>query len=99
MKMVSLKPHVYAGKRLSVGDEFEVSGRSDARLLTAIGRAIVAPPPAPEPPAPPPVSRPLARVFVPKAEAPAVAPVVAEPDSDEPKPKRTYRRRDLSAES
>lgn len=37
--MVALKPQIYASRRLAVGDEFTVRGRSDARLLLALGRA------------------------------------------------------------
>jgi hypothetical protein len=43
MKMLSLKPHLYAGRRLNTGDEFECRGQSDRRLLIALGRAKDAP--------------------------------------------------------
>lgn len=39
MKMLSLKPHLYAGRRFNAGDEFECRGQSDRRLLMALGRA------------------------------------------------------------
>jgi hypothetical protein len=43
MKMLSLKPHVYAGRRLKTDEEFECRGQSDRRLLIALGRAKDAP--------------------------------------------------------
>jgi hypothetical protein len=41
--MISTLPHLYAGKRHAVGDAFEATGRSDAKLLLALGRAVEAP--------------------------------------------------------
>ncbi len=45
--MKAVKPLIYASRRLAVGDEFEARGMQDARLLTAIGKAVAF---APEPP-------------------------------------------------
>lgn len=39
IEMVTKQPHLYGGKRLKAGDAFQVSGESDAKLLTALGRA------------------------------------------------------------
>jgi hypothetical protein len=91
--MIATKSQVYAGRRIEPGTRFEVNGSGDARLLTAIGRAIEAPP-APEPAPAPVAPRQIARVFLPKVDA------TETPDeSDAPKVKRTYRRRDMTAES
>ena len=49
IKMVALRPHLYAGRRLQVGDEFEARGRGDASLLAAVGFAAVAVDSAPKP--------------------------------------------------
>jgi hypothetical protein len=49
IQMISIAPHIYAGKRLQVGDKFVCRGQSDARLLRALGRAIdYTPPPVVE---------------------------------------------------
>lgn len=50
VQMIALKPHRYAGKALQPGDEFFVGGNTQARLLTALGRASLCPPLA-QPPA------------------------------------------------
>lgn len=91
VRMVSLKAHTYAGKRLAVGAEFEASGRKDAKLLQAIGRASLMQVAEPEP-----VVQPIrrARLFQPVA----VSDVVPDVATDEVKPKRVYRRRNLTAE-
>lgn len=87
--MTTLKPHRYASRSLVPGDEFEASGR-DARILAALGRArLVEPPSAPagEPTQP-------ADAEQRSEDAPP-----AEPPADEaPKPKRKYKRRDMTAE-
>lgn len=41
IQMIANRYFPYAGRRLSPGDTFEVVGRSDARLLAAIGHAKV----------------------------------------------------------
>lgn len=38
--MKTVKPLVYAGRRLAVGAEFDARGKQDARLLAAIGKAV-----------------------------------------------------------
>jgi hypothetical protein len=96
IQMLALVPQIYAGRRVAAGSNFLVRGESDARLLTALGRASVA------------VPAPVAAVFAPlapvqrwgkqiKAEetAPTDGAQVAE---ETPKPKRQYKRRDLTAE-
>lgn len=87
--MITKKPHIYAGKRLALGNEFEVAGRDDARLLEALGRAerkpkIVAP------------SAPIPTYYRPIITVPRTVEVAAESDG---KPKRQYKRRDMTAES
>ena len=48
VQMVALRPYRYSGKALKPGDVFSVRGKSDARVLIALGRAAVRlPPPAP----------------------------------------------------
>lgn len=39
VQMISLKPHVYAGRPLKAGDTFLARGETDARILIAIGKA------------------------------------------------------------
>lgn len=73
--MVALKPQIYAGRRLVAGTEFTARGRSDARLLLALGRAD----------------------FAMAEPEPVPAPVAVEPEVT--KPKRQYKRRDMTAET
>lgn len=115
-KLVTLKPHRFAGRRRNEGDEYEASGQA-MRLSMALGWAAAAPEKiaiipvktaadvlrrttvredAPVPAA----AQPTAMVedsatpsaIVPKDEPTEVKPV------EEIKPKRTYTRRDLTAE-
>lgn len=82
--MVSLSPLcMYAGRRIKPGEVFEANGASDARVLIAIGRADFAPAlPTPEP-----------------LPEPVVIPQWPETqDEPAPKPKRQYKRRDMTAE-
>lgn len=99
IKMVSSTSHLYAGRRLKAGDAFEARGRGDARLLRALGRAVDAPAPAP-------VAEPVPALLMPKRQyvrkvvepAPiAFVSPLAEPE-EAPKPKRQYKRRDMTAE-
>ncbi len=105
IRMISLKAHQYAGRRLEKGDEFEARGAGDARLLRLLGWAESAP-------------APVAQLPVLTAKVERFDPVVigsmnvepgatfsdspAEPVDAEPsepiKPKRAYRRRDMVAE-
>lgn len=93
--MVTLRAHVYAGRRLNPGDRFEATGQGDASLLKAIGRAevykpapvVVAPVLAPEP------------VFKLKDHADNAAETAAVEGEEYVRPKRQYRRRNLTAES
>ena len=64
IKMISKSSHTYGTRRLKAGDEFEVSGQSDARLLHALGRADM-------------VAAKMNAKPVPPAPAPAPAPVAA----------------------
>jgi hypothetical protein len=116
MEFVTTKQHRYRGKIQKVGDKYEIAGKSDARLVQALGWSIPAPV----------IVAPVAPVVVAKVPAPArvayvsriaaPAPVVIEPPAepvaevaaesigdiepvaDTDKPKRAYKRRDLSAE-
>ena len=102
VKMTSKRSHVYGGKRYKIGDTFEATGRSDARLLAAIGTATIEGPvvaPVPVLPLALPV---MTRVVVPPVKAavrpswPQVQPAKVEPE-EKPAPKRFYARRDLTA--
>lgn len=75
VKMISKTAHLYGTRRLQAGDEFEVRGESDARLLLALRRAERAPKivekPAPAPRARKPrVVEPAAPVVVEHAASP-----------------------------
>ncbi len=117
VQMITLKAHVYANKRLTAGERFEATGQSDARLLTALGRATLAPADVPREALPPakPEERKLAakppaeakptpdRLFFTRqfAEPPATAttmPGSTEPTAADEKPKRSYKRKDMTAE-
>lgn len=97
IQMVALKPCTYAGKKQAVGDEFTVTGQSDATLYTKLGWAAVATPkpvvvaPAEEKP-----KRTYARK-VPEFQDTTPAEVTPEPEPVV-KPKRSYFRRDMTAE-
>lgn len=109
--LIARRSFLYAGRRLAAGVEFGARTQSDARLLLAIGHADFAPqgPAEPEQPQPwslPPAEPPApvaAVVEAPVDEAPAEAPaeVPASESAAEAqpvKPRRQYRRRDLTAE-
>lgn len=119
IRMVSLKSHVYGGKRFQAGDEFTARGKQDAKLLEAVRHAMRVPAPVAAIEGPvyqtkvvvaEPVVEPVAEAVVESAAEPEVilifdeAPVVAEEAPtfvEEPQPvkqKRTYKRRDLTAE-
>jgi hypothetical protein len=91
IQLLALVPQIYAGRKVAAGSNFIVRGESDARLLIAIGRAASVPV-APVIPVPPPVARKWTRAVV--------AVPIAEPEEQEeaPKPKRQYKRRDMTAE-
>lgn len=96
-RVVTIKEHRYGSWR-KLGDKYDVSGQ-DERLVKALGWVANAPPDLPEPEPEKPK-----RAYVRKDVAVEVAP--AEPAQDEPaepeaeaKPRRAYRRRDLTAES
>lgn len=106
--MIATKDMVYAGRRIAKGGAFEARGKQDARLLSAIGRAEEAPTPVPAP-IPIPVPAPSPRMYTYARVQPVSEPVVesmvepvseAEQADDEPaaKPKRAYRRRDMTSE-
>lgn len=82
--MVALKPQIYAGRRRAAGALFDARGQSDARLLIALGRADFAPAPA-------------VGEIAPEISPQFLPPVGAEPEVA-PKPKRQYKRRDMTAE-
>jgi hypothetical protein len=97
IQMRALVPQIYAGRRVAAGSNFLVRGESDARLLTALGRASVAvPAPIPAVLAPVVPVRTWGKQI--KAEEP-VSTDGAEVAEEAPKPKRQYKRRDMTAES
>lgn len=94
IQMIALKAHNNAGRRVGVGVEFSVSSKAEARVLHGTGLADFAPADAED-------ERPAQDSQVTLADAastierttpadPAAAPA--------PKPRRTYRRRDMQAE-
>jgi hypothetical protein len=99
--MIALKPHRYAGQPKERGDVYRVQGAGEYRLIKALGWAEDHIVPAP-----------VAAVFAPFVveqveEHPAEEAHIEEPVSDEPeveislrtgKPKRQYKRRDMTAE-
>lgn len=104
--MIARKAFPYAGRRLSEGDRFQARGKQDARLLSAIGHAEVAPPVT----APTQAAPSFLNVQFPErvaktskaysysrtvATKPALEEQAVEP---EVKPKRQYRRRDMTSE-
>jgi hypothetical protein len=99
--LIATQAFAYAGKRLRVGDRFTAS-LTDAKLLKAIGRVTAAPSAplrtralVPEPILPSPPSE-TAADDAPRADD--AFPVVPEGESTT-RTKRTYRRRDLTAEN
>lgn len=85
MDLIATAAFTYAGQRLSPGDPLRARSPRDARILTAIGRARVAEP------VEEPAGAPLAAGLV---EATLAVELV-----EAPKPRRQYRRRDMTAES
>jgi hypothetical protein len=86
MRLRALKQVTYANVTRGPGDHFDASDE-DAKILIGFGQAVaVAPPPpaAPEKSAAP--------------EPPDPAKTLFEQPADEPPRKRTYKRRDLTAE-
>jgi hypothetical protein len=94
VQLVALKAHPYAKRRLTPGQLFQAESEHDAGVLVALGVAKRADTPAqpmrlrPMPPAP--------EVPAAPTEEPA-ATGTTEPASDERR-RRTYKRRDLSAD-
>ena len=88
MQFVTTKQHRYRGKMRKIGDTYEIAGKSDARLVQALGWSIPAPVVAPVVVAP--VVAKVAKVAAPVVVAPveSPAPVVAEPVA-EPAPEVT----------
>lgn len=85
IRMVSLKPHRYAGKLHKAGDVVFANGKGDARLISALGWAEEqAEEPQPVKVEPRPVYQGWRKVIQPEVEV---------------KPKRKYTRRDLTAEN
>jgi len=97
-EMITIKAHRYAGKMRAPGDKYEASGQNE-KLVKALGWAKVAPPPDYFVPEPEPKPRSYARRDLAAAEVSAAEPAPStEPDAEAPRPKRAYRRRDLTAE-
>lgn len=106
--MIARKPIVYAGKRIAKGGRFSARGAQDARLLEAIGHAVKAP--VAQVPMPAPFHEVRAkpstytyRATAPKPIAEATVDSASGHTSDDVssrtgKPKRQYKRRDMTAE-
>ena len=100
IRMKALRAQIYAGARIKPGEEFDVRGERDAKLLYALGRAerVVATAPAPAQ-KPVPAPEPAVDQAVDQAGEPIGAEhAPAEESAEQPKPKRAYRRRDMTAE-
>jgi hypothetical protein len=124
IRMISTRTHLYAGRRLRAGEQFDARGKRDMRLLEALGRARrvhadVIPVARPEPLI---VAEPVAVVAEPvmtepedaeltdagdaaegaTEDAPEQAGTEPEPETEisprTGRPKRQYRRRDMTAE-
>jgi hypothetical protein len=97
IKLIALKPMAYAGARLKRGDAFEAKHEKDAKLLRAVKLADF------PPPAPIMLKKPA---VVDVVVTPVAEPTVYEDEQDlmvetpapAPKPKRTYKRKDMVAE-
>ena len=87
--MITTKKHRYAGKLLQAGDAFQARGKTQARLLKALGVARQA--------VPAPRGADGRIVFPPKVE-PAEFSYEAQVYVYPEKPKRQYKRRDMTAE-
>ena len=68
IRMKSLKSHVYAGRRLQAGREFNARSENDKRVLAAIKAAVAVVAPVAAPPAPTPREASAGRVRAVKAE-------------------------------
>lgn len=84
--LTAIKDHVYAGRRVKAGADYEASGQSDARLMKALGRAkdrevIVAPAPVVSKPVQTYSTRMLtaAAPIAPRAAAPVTPPAPVAP--------------------
>lgn len=106
IRVVSIKAHPYAGKTRPPGTEYELTGESEFRLFSGLGCVERAKSPAPAPVAPPvPAEAPAAPASPPQAFASETGRERGRrahdaEDAEAPKPasKRSYRRRDLTAE-
>lgn len=116
MEFVTIKQHRYRGKLQKPGDKYEISGKSDARLVQAMGWSIPAPVIVAPVVAPAVAAKVRARVAPIALPEPIVAESTIEHSAEESiepavdggelpavesqsdKPKRAYKRRDLSAE-
>jgi hypothetical protein len=100
IQMISTQPHLYAGKRWKIGDSFQATGRSDANLMIALGRAVEAPKP-PVPPSLDPAPEPAVktkRTYTRKVALPAPLLELAAAPETAPDTSRFYTRRDMEAE-
>jgi hypothetical protein len=81
--LIALKTHHYAGQQHKAGEAYEARTARDARLLKALGY----------------VAEENASANTPASPLPAPEPSPPGEVSDDYKPKRRYRRRDLTAET
>lgn len=104
IEMKVLKAHVYAGRRHQPGDRYQAIGASDARLVAALGWAAESPqelsPPELPPAAPPPRAVPSepAKPTEPAGAGQSVPASTTEDGALSEKPKRQYKRRDMTAD-
>lgn len=100
MVVTTDKGHRHARQRFMLGEAFYVDGGRTARLYEAMGVARIEA--EPEPPEPMPEvkpSKPVRPPPQPAAEVPAVErPQADTTDADAAKQRRTYKRRDMTAE-
>lgn len=98
IKMIFKSARPYGGRRVAAGQAVTVPGQSDARLLSALGWASVAPA---DPPPPVAEELPADKPADERPESPVEKSEAAEDDADgaAPKGKRQYRRRDMTADS
>lgn len=93
MRLIALKPLPYKGRRLSVGDEFEVSCVKTQRVLVALGKAKAKIADDTE------VMEFLDPEFPEQTTTTTEAPVTdKKPSKPKRKPRRKYKRRDLKVE-
>jgi hypothetical protein len=93
MRLIAVTEVYYASRTRNPGDPFEAS-EQDARILVGLGKAVAPVVDAPPPPQPAKASEPAPAAVVAHDDA---SPSNEQAEKEAPK-KRTYKRRDLTAE-